>query len=220
MRWMSKRSAAHAIYLIIITAYMSAPIESLFADTRYVSDRLVISVRAGQNNESKVLGYIQSDTLVNILKDEGKYLKIKTDDGLEGWVNARYITSKQPNALIIKSLHNKMDRLQKTVETCENKALNSESSSSSKLNYEQNIDELEAIIKTHQQMVLNNERELVRLKKENLNLKSKMSQLKDPNKRPVTLKRIHWFLAGAGVLLFGFILGRLARKEKRTGIYR
>ena len=62
------------------------------------------------------------------------------------------------------------------------------------------------------------EGELENLKRENANLKLKMGHLK--NQSPVKLKSIHWFLAGAGVLLFGFVIGRSARREKRTSIYR
>ena len=200
--------------------YLGAANEALFAATQYVSDRLVISVRAGQNSTSDVLGYIQSDTPVEVLEDEGRYLKIKTENGLAGWVNAKYITSVKPNALIIKDLQDKINHLHGKIEIFEKKAVNLAPISSTKRSYEKKINELERILKTNQQMASNRDGELEKLKQENVNLKSKLSQQINPNKSPVKLKSLHWFIAGAGVLLLGFLIGRFARKEKRKSIYR
>jgi len=214
------RNATSAILFISIL-FLGTTNESLLADTRYVSDRLIISVRAGQNNTSDVLGYIKSDTPVDVLEEEGRYLKIKTENGLEGWVNTRYIISEPPKTLTIKDLRNERNRLRGEIETFKNKTIDSSNQSSpTKLNYEQKIKELERTLKTHQQMASNGESELERLKKENVRLKSEISHLKKPNKSPVKSKSIQWFLVGAGVLLFGFMIGRSARKEKRAGILR
>jgi len=214
------RNATSAILFISIL-FLGTTNESLLADTRYVSDRLIISVRAGQNNTSDVLGYIKSDTPVDVLEEEGRYLKIKTENGLEGWVNTRYIISEPPKTLTIKDLRNERNRLRGEIETFKNKTIDSSNQSSpTKLNYEQKIKELERALKTHQQMASNGESELERLKKENVRLKSEISHLKKPNKSPVKSKSIQWFLVGAGVLLFGFMIGRSARKEKRAGILR
>ena len=217
MRWLGSKNATFAILLIFVVCLGGAN-ESLFAATRYVSDRLVVSVRVGQNNTSDVLGYIQSDMPVDVLEAKGRYLKVKTENGLEGWVNSKYITSDKPDILIINDLQDKINRLQKKVEMSEDGAVSSTPISSAKRSYEQKITELERTIKTQQQMASNRKGELEKLKRENANLKLKMGHLKNQN--PVKLKSIHWFLAGAGVLLFGFVIGRSARREKRTNIYR
>jgi len=220
MRLRGVRNATSAILFISIL-FLGTTNESLLADTRYVSDRLIISVRAGQNNTSDILGYIKSDTPVDVLEEEGRYLKIKTENGLEGWVNTRYIISEPPKTLTIKDLRNERNRLRGEIETFKNKTIDSSNqSSSTKLNYEQKIKELERTLKTHQQMASNGESELERLKKENVRLKSEIGHLKKPNKSPMKSKSIQWFLVGAGVLFFGFMIGRSARKEKRANILR
>jgi len=220
MRWGGVRNAASAI-LFISVVFLGTTNEPLLADTRYVSDRLVISVRAGQNNTSDVLGHIKSDTPVDVLEEEGRYLKIKTKNGLKGWVNAQYIISEPPKTLIIKDFRNEMNRLRGEIETFKNRTIDSSNQfSSTKLNYEKKIKELERTLKTHNRKASNRESELERLKKENVRLKSEISHLKKPNKSPIKSKSIQWFLVGAGVLLFGFMIGRSARKEKRAGILR
>ena len=220
MRWGGVRNAASAI-LFISVVFLGTTNEPLLADTRYVSDRLVISVRVGQNNTSDVLGHIKSDTPVDVLEEEGRYLKIKTKNGLKGWVNAQYIISEPPKTLIIKDFRNEMNRLRGEIETFKNRTIDSSNQfSSTKLNYEKKIKELERTLKTHNRKASNRESELERLKKENVRLKSEISHLKKPNKSPIKSKSIQWFLVGAGVLLFGFMIGRSARKEKQAGILR
>lgn len=217
MRWPGSKNITFAIFFIFMV-YLGAANESLFAATRYVSDRLVVSVRVGQNNTSDVLGYIQSDMPVDVLEEKGRYLKIKTENGLEGWVNSKYITSEKPDILIVNDLQDEINILQRRIEIFEDKAVTSTPIPSANGSYEQKITELERTIKTHKQMSSNRKGELEKLKTENANLKLKMGHLK--NQSPVKFKNIHWFLVGAGVLLFGFVIGRSARRQKRTSIYR
>ena len=44
-----------------------------------------------------------------MLEEKRCYLRIKTEDGLEGWVQAQYIISEKPNARIIEDLKNKLN---------------------------------------------------------------------------------------------------------------
>ena len=44
-----------------------------------------------------------------MLEEKGRYLRIKTEDGLEGWVQAQYIISEKPNARIIEDLRNELN---------------------------------------------------------------------------------------------------------------
>jgi hypothetical protein len=47
-------------------------------------------------------------------------------------------------------------------------------------------------------------------------LKTEVKSLGKDRKNPLKSYRIQSFIAGAGVLLFGFILGGSARKKKRS----
>jgi len=100
-----------SMFLFIFAIILAATIKSVFADTRYVSDELIISVRDGQNQDDNVLRYIKTGTAVNVLEEKGRYLRIKTEDGLEGWVQTQYIISEKPNARIIEDLRNEINDL-------------------------------------------------------------------------------------------------------------
>ena len=63
-----------AIFYIVVFI-LSASINSVFADTRYVSDRLIISVRDGQNQNAAVLGYLETGAPVQVLRGKRRFFK-------------------------------------------------------------------------------------------------------------------------------------------------
>jgi len=222
-----------SVFLFIFAIILTASIKSVFADTRYVSGELIISVRDGQNQDDNVLGHIRTGTAVDVLEEQGRYLRIKTEDGLEGWVQAQYIISEKPNARIIENLRNKINE-QNSV---------SDKLLAKKKIYEIRIRELEQEVNINQENTAKAKNELIELNKkykkllsnsENTDelitklekskqldskLKAEISNLKKGSQNPLKSSMIQPFLAGAGVLIVGFILGGLARRRKRSKFY-
>jgi SH3 domain protein len=220
---------------------VSASINSVFADTRYVSDRLIISVRDGQDQNAAVLGYLETAAPVEILEENGDFLRIRTEDGLEGWVRAQYIVSETPKTLIIDNLKNEINALNKEIQAIKNKEdSTSNTLSESKKMYREKIEELKEEVNINQKFaakaksdfielnnkytnLLNNSKnteklinEVEKLKKSNNELNTEVKSLRMDRKNPLKSNRIQSFIAGAGVLLLGFILGGSAKKRKKT----
>lgn len=229
------------VMLLSVAFIVSASTTSVFADTRYVSDRLIISVRDGLNQDAAVLGYIETGTPVDVLEEKEDFLKIKTEDGIEGWVRAQYIVSEKPKALIIEDLKNDIKALNEEFENLKNgQGSDSTTLLKTKKMYQDKIQELEKEVDINQKFaakaksdfiqldkkytnLLNhskNAEELIsqvdELKKLNAELNTEVKSLRKNRKNPLKSNRIQLFIAGAGVLLFGFILGGSARKKKRT----
>ncbi|MFZ0484296.1 MAG: TIGR04211 family SH3 domain-containing protein [Desulfobacterales bacterium] len=229
------------VMLLSVAFIVSASTTSVFADTRYVSDRLIISVRDGLNQDAAVLGYIETGTPVDVLEEKEDFLKIKTEDGIEGWVRAQYIVSEKPKALIIEALKNDIKALNEEFENLKNgQGSDSTTLLKTKKMYQDKIQELEKEVDINQKFaakaksdfiqldkkytnLLNhskNAEELIsqvdELKKLNAELNTQVKSLRKNRKNPLKSDRIQLFIAGAGVLLFGFILGGSARKKKRT----
>ena len=225
----------------IVAFIVSASINSVFADTRYVSDRLIISVRDGQDQNAAVLGYLETAAPVEILEENGDFLRIRTEDGLEGWVRAQYIVSETPKTLIIDNLKNEINALNKEIQAIKNKKdSTSNTLSESKKMYREKIEELKEEVNINQKFaakaksdfielnnkytnLLNNSKnteklinEVEKLKKSNNELNTEVKSLRMDRKNPLKSNRIQSFIAGAGVLLLGFILGGSAKKRKKT----
>jgi SH3 domain protein len=233
-----------SVFLLIFAIILTITIKSVFADTRYVSDELIISVRDGQNQDDNVLGYIRTGTAVDVFEEKGRYLRIKTEDGLEGWVQTQYIISEKPNGRIIEDLRNEINDLNKKVEFSKN----GQGSLSDKLLvtkqiYEVRIRELEQEVninqkntakakselielnKKYKKLLRNSEntdeliRKLKKSKKLDSKLKTEINNLKKDSQNPLKSSIIQPFFAGAGVFIVGFILGGLARRMKRSKLY-
>ena len=222
-----------SVFLFIFAIILTASIKSVFADTRYVSDELIISVRDGQNQDDTVLGHIRTGAAVDVLEEKERYLRIKTEDGLEGWVQAQYIISEKPNARIIEDLKNKIN---------EQASLSEKLLATKKIN-EIRIRELEQEVNINQENTAKAKNELIELNKkykkllsnsENTDelitklekskqldskLKTEISNLKKGSRNPLKSSMIQPFLAGAGVLIVGLILGGLTRRRKRSKFY-
>jgi len=233
-----------SVFLLIFAIILTVTIKSVFADTRYVSDKLIISVRDGQNQDDNVLGYIRTGTAVDVLEEKGRYLRIKTEDGLEGWVQTQYIISEKPKGRIIEDLRNEINDLNKKIEFSKNE----QGSLSDKLLvtkqiYEVRIKELEQELNINQKNTAKAKNELIELnkkykkllsksenadelirkleksKKLDSKLKTEISNLKKDSQNPLKSSIIKPFLAGAGVFFVGFILGGLARRKKSSKLY-
>lgn len=229
------------VILFIVAFTVSASINSVFADTRYVSDRLIISVRDGQNQNAAVLGYIETGEPVDVLEEKEDFLKIRTEDLIEGWVRIQYIVSEKPKVMIIENLKNEITALKKEIETFNNEQDSASNTlSKTKKMYQEDIEELKEEVNINQKFAakaksdfiqLNkkhtnllrhskNTEELIgeveKLKKLNAELNTEAKNLRKDRKNPLKSNKIQSFIAGAGVLLFGFILGGSAKKRKRS----
>src|SRR4030042_680111 len=105
--------AVSSLFFVFVFSAMIAD-----AKTQYVSDELVIHLREGKGNEYKIIKMLRNGTPLNILEEAEQYLKVRTGEGLEGWVLKQYITSETPKTAIIAGLENERDRLNSSLGQC------------------------------------------------------------------------------------------------------
>jgi SH3 domain protein len=199
------------------------------ADTRYVSDRLIITVREGKGPGAAPLATIPTDEPVQVLEEGDQFLKIRTPEGLVGFVQAQYITKETPKPIIIDRLEKEVDRLKKRIE--ELKAAQSpqaqemeslrEKAQSLEKTLAETENELRSVTETYNTLVENSGRvveitaEHDLLQKENQRLTAELATLEEDNTQLLRQGMIQWFLAGAGVFVVGWILGKISRKKRR-----
>lgn len=99
--------------LIFITVFPAAAA----AETRYVSDLLLITMRTEPEKDAEVIETLRSDTPVEVLEEIEEFSKVRTESGSEGWVVSRYLTTNIPKAMIITELGEKINKLELSLET-------------------------------------------------------------------------------------------------------
>jgi len=170
---------------VALVVLMAIGEQIVCAETRYVTDMLYVNVKAGKGTGRKI-ETLRSDAPVKVLEESGRFLRVHTQKGNEGWVTRQFISTKIPKSQIIKELEDEVTRLKTNAKNFEDKS--------------QNLSELLA------------KNEL--LEKENSNLSRDVLHLRKKNTGPRPPAMFWWFLGGGVVFLGGLFTGSISKKKK------
>ena len=73
-------------------------------EKRFVSDKLVLNVYAEADQGSARVATIQTGDAVEELERSGNLVRVRLEDGREGWVGANYLTSDAPAIVRLREL--------------------------------------------------------------------------------------------------------------------
>ncbi len=199
------------------------------AETRYVSDQLIVTVRSGKGNDFKILETVPTATPVKIVEEGKHYVKVITPKGTEGYISRRYISKQLPKKTQIKQLNQELTRLQQQLTTQQQNINGSKNEVGA---HKTQIKELTAqLSKTRQEFknvsadykaLLNTSENVLNISAENKQLieetnliNSELLVLREENKNFHRSNMIQWFLAGGSVFFGGWLIGKISRKKQR-----
>lgn len=206
-------------FIIAMSLACLLPLQA-YAANKYVSDHLVITMRSGQGNQFEIIKTLISGTRLEVLEEtETGYTMVRIEDGTEGWVRTQYLADEPVAA---DKLASAVARLAKTKET--NKLLREELGTLKKSKTK--LDAQYAKLKSEH---TNASKELIHLNEvaarpkqleaENIELRKTFEQIRDElvlvkqeNQVLKDRSERRWFITGAGVLIFGMILGLVIPK--------
>jgi len=192
------------------------------AETAYITDTIRLSVRSGPANDQKSLGLVESGQTVDILKSSDEWSLIRTPSGIEGYVLSRYLTNQPP----AKSRFDQVQEKNKTLtaqaaglveETARLKADNEKLAAAAAAGQRELAalkNEFEAFKKDAAE-VTELKAKYHRLEAELAEKQEKITQLENPANDILNPNNLYWFLAGAGVLLAGFLTGFSVKRQRR-----
>lgn len=197
------------------------------AETWYVTDSLAITLRTGPELDRKITAMIKSGQSMEILEKGDEWSLVQLPSGIEGWVLNRFIKAEVPKSIQLVALQKKYDDLLAGA-AAPLKKLKEVNGENTRLhaNLEKAKRDLGELQKSYQEL-RETTADARRIKKERDQLSK---ELTDKSKETRELKTalaaaekkntLWWFIAGAGVLLFGFVLGFAVRpRRKRSSLY-
>jgi SH3 domain protein len=101
------RHAATSL-LILLTLLPAIPAG---AETRYVSDQLVINIKDRLESPFTVVAKVRSNEAVNVLEENDNYAKVETEGKQVGWIAKQYLTKTVPKTMIIEQLQTELEAL-------------------------------------------------------------------------------------------------------------
>lgn len=220
------RYRATAAWSAVILALLTAVPRCAAAETRYVTDQLTVTLRAGESTRYKILRNLKSGTPLEVLgvNESTDYARVRTEDGKLGYVLTRQLQDEpvardrlaevekrlaeyeqDPNTLTAQ-LGRAQDELREVQERA--RALGED-----KRRLEQ---ELATIRRASANIVaITDERERLRLQVAELT--RVRADLEQQNRELENQANQRWFLIGAGVLVGGILLGIILPRLRLGG---
>lgn len=222
--WIAALSVAALVFITCIYAQAQTPDD--MDRVRYVKPTAEVSVRRGKGTEYKIIALVEDGTAVEVLEEDEAYALVRLDDGKQGWVLKRFLSPDPPLTDVVadlrreneqgrqrarelaEELRDMTDALSRTEEKLAAAAAAREQTEAA---YEQ--------LRQESSQLLEMKNSLIADKNKYQALARNFEQAQKENERLRQERIINWFLAGAGVLLVGMILGRISfssRKRKSS----
>ena len=100
----------HTRILTVLLFCLSLPLNVL-ADTVYVNDQLRVGVRTEPSNSVAPIGVVTTGMQLDVLERRAGFIRIRTVQGMEGWISESYVTDDKPAALIVEELQEQNRKL-------------------------------------------------------------------------------------------------------------
>jgi len=81
------------------------------AETVYISDVLRVGVRTLPNSSETPIAVVTSGTELQVLERQDGYMRVRTPDGVEGWIADAYATSEVPAKMQLARVQKERDAL-------------------------------------------------------------------------------------------------------------
>lgn len=203
------------LFFLLSLSALSIP---SWAETGYATDALPVPIRRGTSTEHKILRMVPSGTPLQILEtdDAEGYSKVKTPEGIVGWILTRYLMDQPPPRQLAAQLQSQVDNLEEKNKVLKEKADALDTTSASLTRCSEELSEIQHTAA----QTLSIERENRSLQQEAAQAREQADYFQQENTSLRDESKRNWFLTGAGVGLGGVILGLimpslLRRRQRR-----
>ncbi len=215
-----QRPACTTLTLLLLGCLTASP---LMAETRYIKPSLEVSLRQTQSNTSKILAVVPLGVPVELIQGGKEWSLVRLENATEGWVHSRYLSSApllpatsfkgEPGSdttfidiqAHFKELTAENSRLKTELAVC----ATDRSTLADK--YQTMANDPNSAL--HAKTSLGEAQRQVEELQKNLTAAQIDNTVLEKN------ESIKWFLVGSGVLLLGWLIGRLTangRKKKSS----
>ena len=162
-----------------------------------MDDKLTITFRSGPGMERKILKSLVTGESMELLEDGEEWVRVRLQDGQEGWVMKQYISRTKPSQLQLQELQ---------------KAYASLKSQSDELSKE------DETLKAANQKVSTALEEKTKALADLTQEYNELKQSSDASSFQMR-KYLIFFFSGAGILFIGILLGLVMKRQRRKSMY-
>lgn len=214
-------------FLLLTLLALVGPAAVQAQGVQYVTDSLPLEARTGPSTSHKIVRMLESGTRVTVLEESEGYSRIRTPDGQEVWILSRYLQSspaakdRLADAMReLKSLREEKASLSEKLTQARDLGQRTEGALAGARRDTQALSQELASIKQAAASTLATRAANERLTAEVGALKEQLDVLGAETRSLKESREREWFIAGAGVLgvgmLVGLVLPRLGRRRRRS----
>jgi SH3 domain protein len=221
------------VFVTTLFCLLGVAMEGHGGSTAYVTDSFEITVRTGPSTDNKIIYMPQSAQPLEVLDVQGDWSRVrvmrKGGEPVEGWTLSRYLISRLPWELKVKSLSEENSSLKERLSALQ-KSYDAVSQREKELaaNLQENNRAFQAL-RTEHDSLKSGATEYLKLKSEHKDARSKLETLQQTideltaeNRQLESSQRNRWFATGALVLLCGLLIGVAVGRQyrkKRSSYY-
>ena len=203
------------INILFLTLIVMSPLTSSAETPRYVSDLLEITMRNGEGVKSAIKRVLTSGDRLDLLEEGSTgYSKVRTTEGVEGWVLTRYLMNAPSVRKLVASSAQKVATLELEIAESEEELQTLSTKITISNNENMTLKETAQRLKKELDFIKTTASSSIALNNENIQLKEKIQQ-SDHSMQALVIENTamknsesqSWFLIGVAVLLGGIILG-------------
>lgn len=212
----------HLILLALVLAFPTSA-----QTVRYVTDSLKLEARTGPTTSNRIVRMIASGTPVTVLENKDGYSRIQLAGGTEAWILTRYLMDEPSARNALAAARSSLETITKENEQLKSQLAEALSVGQSTQQARDQLEErstnlaeeLEDIRRTAA-ATLSINRQNQELQERVVNIERDLQLAQQENQAMSDSEERDWFVAGAGVLFGGMILGLIIprlRWKKRRG---
>jgi SH3 domain protein len=204
------------LVLLLSTTLFAASIKAA-TETVYIRDEIYVPLRAGQSNEYRILHQgIRSGTVLERteVNEETGFSRVKTPDGLEGWIQNQYLITEPIARVRLQALQGQFVALQADYDTTQKnlagKIQTATIATESILQLEQERVDLSTELSRITELAAN----VIQIDQQHESLQTEISALNQQiedlevvNANLLDTTNQTWYMIGAGTIFLGLILG-------------
>ena len=213
---------------LLVVTVLALPTEGL-AQTRYVTDQGDFYLRTGPSNAHRITKQVSAGTAVTVIESDeaAGYTQVRLADNTVGWILSRYLTG-QPSARDqLSAAKARVERMEAQVREMEVALAGTREENTSLSGSRSSLEAEVTRLSTELERIRAVSSGALRLEATNRQLQEQLAQanqradtLESKNRMLSDSSRRDWFLAGAGTIILGLVLGlilprlRFRRKSK------
>lgn len=209
---------------IAMTALLALSLQASLATaaTFYVKPSSEIPIRRGQGTQYKIIAVVTNGSAVQLVEEQQDWALVRLDSGKQGWILKRYLSDTPPLDKQVELLKEEKQELEKNKGLAEtnldelvsvNAKVESDLSTCL-INLRDTEDSYKSLQEDTVDVVLTKKKlETAQHTIEQLN--QELSTLQIENAVLKKNETVKWFLAGSGVLLIGWIIGKFTGRSRK-----